>query len=278
MNILVTNDDGYRAEGLQTLVRIMKNFGEVTVVAPKYHQSAVSIGLTMGFQPIAVKELGTSDGVRWIYVDGTPASCVKYALDEVFRERKPDIALCGINHGSNAATASCYSATLGAAMEAAINGVPAIGLSLDNLSPCADFSACEELLPALIDKLLRVPFERGAFYNVNVPNLPAESIKGVRACTMGYGHWEKEFVPWNKEWFKEHKIDLSGHRLDPEAVVPEEGETLVMMAGAFVDDDDRASADHHCIKNGYITLTKHFFDNTDKKSIPALQAAFDQDF
>ncbi len=278
MKILVTNDDGYRAEGLHTLVEMMKGFGEITVIAPKYHQSSVAIGLTMGFQPMAVRELGTVDGVRWIYLDGTPASCVKFAIDEVFTDGKPDFVVSGINHGSNAATAACYSATLGAAMEAAINGIPAVGISLDNMSPAADFSACAELLPALIAKVMALPFERGAFYNVNVPDIPAASIKGVRVGTMGYGHWAKEFVPWTREWFAEKGIDLTGHKLDPSAVQAEEGETLYRMAGYFVDDDDRALADHHLISEGYITVTKHIFDNTDQKSIPALQSSFNEDF
>jgi 5'-nucleotidase len=118
MRILITNDDGYQAKGLKVLVEIMKQFGEVTVIAPKKHQSGMSMAVSIGFKQIAHKDLGEG----WHYVDATPASCVKYGLNTIFLNEFPDVVVSGINHGSNASTASCYSGTLGAAAEAALNG------------------------------------------------------------------------------------------------------------------------------------------------------------
>ena len=140
MRILITNDDGYQAKGIKVLAEIMKQFGEVTVIAPKSHQSGMSMAVSLGFKQIAHKDLGNG----WHYVDATPASCVKFGLNTMFLNDFPDVVVSGINHGSNASTASCYSGTLGAAAEGALNGIPAIGVSLDSLRPDADFSGVKE--------------------------------------------------------------------------------------------------------------------------------------
>ena len=119
MKILVSNDDGYNAKGIRTLVRLLRNYGEVTVVAPKKAQSGMSMAVTMGYAPIAVKHIGMEDGADWWYLDGTPASCVKFGIDNIFWPDKPDLVVSGINHGNNAATAALYSGTIGAAMAVA---------------------------------------------------------------------------------------------------------------------------------------------------------------
>lgn len=281
MKILVTNDDGYRAKGLKSLINVMKRFGDVTVIAPKKPQSAVALSVTMGYQPIAVKELGTIDGVRWLYVDGTPASCVKFAIDNVFTDGKPDIVVSGVNHGSNAATAACYSATLGSVEEAAINRIPGIGVSLDSFDPDADFSAVEALLPDIIVRLLdSLDTRYGTYYNVNFPNLPISRIKGVRVCHMGIGHWEKEFEDWNPDAIAARGVVLEDYGIDPEKVVREEGEALYYMAGHFVDDPLNVDgADHRLMKSGYVTLVTHNVDNTDYNDIDRLKrSGFDMDF
>ena len=131
MRILITNDDGYQAKGIKVLAEIMKQFGEVTVIAPKNHQSGMSMAVSLGFKQIAHKDLG--DG--WHYVDATPASCVKFGLNTMFLDNYPDVVVSGINHGSNASTASCYSGTLGAAMEGALNTIPRSTKGIDSLEP-----------------------------------------------------------------------------------------------------------------------------------------------
>ena len=133
MNILITNDDGYQAKGIKVLSEIMCQFGSVTVIAPKKHQSGMSMAVSLGLKQIAYKEMSAMeaamktwdtgkkachDGIRWSYLDATPASCVKFGLNTVFSGKFPDVVVSGINHGSNASTASCYSGTLGAAQEA----------------------------------------------------------------------------------------------------------------------------------------------------------------
>jgi 5'-nucleotidase len=244
----------------------MKKYGEVTVVAPKTHQSGTSMAVTLGFRPIAVRDFGDVDGVRWYYVDATPASCVKFAVDNIFTDGKPDLVVSGINHGTNTATAACYSGTLGAVEEASLSGIPAIGVSLDNLGADADFSVVEKLFPALLDRIMASGcFERGTFLNVNYPDLPEAEIKGVRLAHMGRGHWEKEFQEYDPDYIKRMGIDLTAYSIRWVDFVPEEGEELYFMVGTFVDDPDNVpGADHHLVKEGYVTVTVHNLDNTDR--------------
>ncbi len=281
LNILLTNDDGYQAGGIHSLADIMRQFGRVTAVAPKFHQSGMSMAVSMGGRAIAYKELPEENGVRWAYLDATPASCVKYGLDEIFWPGKPDVVVCGINHGSNAATAANYSGTLGAAEEAALNGIPGIGVSLDTMSPDADFTAVEEYFPGIFKKLMDCrPRRRGIFYNVNFPNIPASRIKGVRVGHQGLGHWEKEFKPWDTEFLTRRGIspEALGHTSCPKAG---EGERLYMMAGDFKDDSlpEDILADHHLLADGYISIVAHNIDTSDRDEIARLESSgFNKDF
>ena len=154
MEILITNDDGYQAKGIRTLIEIMRPFGRVTVIAPKKHQSGMSMAVSLGLKQIAYKELVRTENYMESYLDATPASCVKFGLNTCFLEKKPDVVVSGINHGSNAASASCYSGTLGAAFEGALNGIPSIGVSLDTLNPDADFSAVKKYFPEIFRMIM----------------------------------------------------------------------------------------------------------------------------
>lgn len=281
LNILLTNDDGYQAGGIKALAEIMCQFGRVTAVAPKYHQSGMSMAVSMGGKAIAYRKLPSVNGVEWSYLDATPASCVKYGLDEIFWPEKPDVVVCGINHGSNAATAANYSGTLGAAEEAALNGILGVGVSLDTLSLDADFSAVKEYFPGIFRNILaHRPSRKGIFYNVNFPDVPASEIKGIRVGHQGMGHWEKEFKPWDTELFVRKGVspEALGQTSFPKA---EEGEKLYMMVGNFIDDspEEDALADHHLLAEGYISITAHNIDSSDKEEIRRLGGlGFNVDF
>ncbi len=281
LNIFITNDDGYTAKGIHALVRMMRTFGRVTVIAPKHHQSGMSTAVSMGGKAMAYRKVSDSPAESWAYLDATPASCVKFAVDEVFKDGKPDVVVCGINHGSNAASAVNYSGTLGAAEEAAINGIPGIGVSLDTMHPDADFSAVEAIFPSIFMKLMEnLPDRKGTFYNINFPNIPLPEIKGVRVGHQGYGHWEKEFLPWDVDFFL--KRGFSPESLGQTSNPPkEEGEELYLMAGEFVDDspaEDRL-ADHHILEDGYVSIVAHNIDFSDGPEIERLRTiGLDQDF
>ncbi len=275
MRILLTNDDGYKAKGIQILAEIMKQFGEVTVIAPKHHQSGMSMAVSLGFKQIAHKNLGNG----WHYVDATPASCVKFGLNTLFLDNFPDVVVSGINHGSNAATASCYSGTLGAAAEAALNGIPAIGVSLDSLHPDADFSCVKEYFGDIFQKLMDdMPSRHGIYYNVNFPDIPSEKIKGIRTGVQGMGRWVREFKEWDVQHYAKYGLtpEMLGQSSNP---VLEEGEDLYMMVGDFEDDPRNAdNADHRLIAGGYISIVAHNIDCTDYEETKRMAPKIDRIF
>ena len=271
MRILITNDDGYQAKGIHVLCNIMKQFGDVTVIAPKKHQSGMSMAVSIGLKQIAHKDLG--DG--WHYVDATPASCVKFGLNTIFLDNFPDVVVSGINHGSNASTASCYSGTLGAAEEAALNGIPAIGVSLDSLHADADFRGVEKYFGDIFKTIMEhLPKKHGVFYNVNFPDIPADKIKGIRTGYQGLGRWIREFKEWDKKHYEAYGLtpEMLGQDSNP---VLEEGEDLYMMVGDFLDDPRNTDdADHRIIADGYISIVAHNVDNTDYTEQERLKGIF----
>ena len=269
MRILITNDDGYNAKGIKVLAGIMKQFGEVTVIAPKTHQSGMSMAVSLGFKQISHKDLG--DG--WHYVDATPASCVKFGLNTMFMDNYPDVVVSGINHGSNASNASCYSGTLGAAAEAALNGIPAIGVSLDTLHPDADFSGVEKYFGDIFRQLMEnLPERYGVYYNVNFPDIPSDQIKGVRVGHQGLGRWVREFKEWDVKHYAKYGLtpEMLGQSSNP---VLEEGEDLYMMVGDFEDDPrNTPEADHRIVAEGYISIAAHNVDCSDHQEIDRLKS------
>lgn len=293
MHILITNDDGYQAKGIQVLTDIMRQFGKVTVIAPKKHQSGMSMAVSLGFKQIAHKCFGAENPnpfpydkekegcpVEWHYVDATPASCVKFGLNTMFLDKLPDVVVSGINHGSNAATASCYSGTLGAAEEAALNGIPAIGVSLDTLHPDADFSAVSKYFGEIFSRLMKNwPQKYGVYYNVNFPNVPVGDIKGIRVGNQGMGRWIREFKPWDTQHYAKYGLtpEMLGQNSAPQV---EEGEELYMMVGEFLDDPrNTEKADHRLMQQGYISVVAHNVDCTDYNDMERLKAeGMDTDF
>ncbi len=180
MRILITNDDGYRAEGIRTLAEAARALGDVQVVAPDREQSATSHSLTLN-NPLRVSARGA--GVQ--AVDGTPTDCVILALGMLL-EHRPDVVLSGINHGPNLGDDVLYSGTVAAAMEATILGVPAVAISL------ATYDEPERRIPAwgpvvgrLLERLLRAEIAPETVLNVNLPPIDPAEVKGVRVTTLG---------------------------------------------------------------------------------------------
>ena len=270
MKILLANDDGYKARGLHVLAKIMSGFGDVTVVSPKFHQSAMSAAVSLGVKQLAYKDLPEEGPGKWTYLDATPASCVKFGLEFKYENRNPDLVVTGINHGTNASTAANYSATLGAAEEAAINGIKAIGVSLCDFRSDADFSAIEAMLPGIIAKLLDNWPENspGLVYNINFPAIPLEQIKGVKIARQGLGHWIKEFETWDESSLGDLQDSFLWQHY---RVNLEDGEKAVFMRGTFVNDDPAPdSADHLLLENGWVTIAPFNIFLTDMKEYTRL--------
>lgn len=174
MRILISNDDGIRAAGLRVLTEVAARFGTVYVSAPADQCSAMSQRLTI-FSPIRVTEQPYPGAEKAWSVEGTPADCVKLAVRHLM-DGKPDLVLSGINNGFNSGFDIPYSGTVGAAMEALMNGIPAIAVSTDNEKGLETVRA---VLPGILRKLIGTDPGEGCIYNVNVPVLPPEELKGL---------------------------------------------------------------------------------------------------
>ena len=271
MKILIANDDGYMAGGLRALVDVMSTFGDVTVVAPKFHQSAMSMAVSLGRKKLVYKALPEMGPGSWYYLDATPASCVKFGLEYFYEHRNPDLVITGVNHGSNASSAANYSATMGAAEEGAMNGVKSIGVSLCNFSENADFTVVRKYLGRIVRFLLDnwPEGKYGLFYNINFPDVPEP--KGIRITRQGRGHWEKEFQEWDNAALDAYKS--TGFGLASSDSVVEPGEKAYMMVGNFIDDEPgNLSADHVANQEGWITITPCNLDSTDYEDYNRLKA------
>lgn len=188
--ILITNDDGFMAKGIKALVESVQDLGEVIVVAPDGPRSGMSSAIT-SLQPVRVYLEKEEKDLKIYSSTGTPVDCVKLGINEL-TERKPDIVLSGVNHGSNAAVAVLYSGTMGAALEGAVFKIPSIGFSILDHSHNADFSYAKEYIRLITKQVLEEGLPAGTCLNVNIPK--GNSLKGIRVCKQTPGKWIKEFL------------------------------------------------------------------------------------
>ena len=188
--LLLTNDDGIQALGLTELIDGVRSLGEVVVVAPDVPRSGMSSAITHS-NPIRATLLKKEEGLTVYSCTGTPVDCVKLGLNELL-DRKPDLLLSGINHGSNSAVCIFYSGTVGAVFEGCIAGIPSIGVSLTDYSLRADFSQAVKFGRQVAEKALADGLPEGICLNLNVPNIP--EVKGLKVCTQTKGLWVKEYM------------------------------------------------------------------------------------
>ena len=191
--LLLTNDDGVQASGLNSLIDSLRSIGEIVVVAPNLPQSGMSGAITV-VNPIRASLIKEEENLKIYHCTGTPVDCVKLALNKLLG-RKPDMLLSGINHGSNAAVCIFYSGTIGAVFEGCINGIPSLGISLTDHSPKADFSQAVKFGKIAAEKILKENIPEGICFNLNVPNI--SGVKGLKICSQTKGYWTKEFVEMN---------------------------------------------------------------------------------
>ena len=192
MRILITNDDGINAPGLAVLEEIATELagpsGEVWTVAPAFEQSGVGHRISYT-QPMMVSQMAE----RRFATQGSPADCVLAAVHDIMPER-PDLVLSGVNRGNNAAENALYSGTLGGAMEAALQGLPAVALSQyygpENRDLDDQFESARghglDTLRRLLDKGVWTKDDYGIFYNINFPPVPSDAVKGTRAAPQGF--------------------------------------------------------------------------------------------
>lgn len=236
--ILVTNDDGISAKGIDALVQSVKKFGEVVVVAPDSAQSGMGHAITIS-KPLRISKSSIFPDIEAYSTTGTPVDCVKLGIYEILK-RKPDLIVSGINHGANFSTNVLYSGTMSAAVEGAMENIPSIGFSLCDFAHDADFSGAQKIVEQVVEMALRNDFPSNICLNVNIPKLPAEELKGIQFCKQAAAFWDDRF----------------DKRTDPF------GGTYYWMTGQFKEIEVEVDTDLHYIKEGYATIVPTQFDMT----------------
>jgi 5'-nucleotidase len=206
--LLISNDDSIYAKGIKELVEIAKEFGRVVVVAPDKPQSAKSHSITLDIPMTYKKSNIFGDDIEAYAVSGSPADCVKLALNYLLKQ-KPDLVLSGINHGANTSVNLIYSGTVAAAIEGAMHDIKAIALSLTTHNPDADFSAAKIFAKKIINETLNSNI-KNICLNVNIPNIKYEEINGINICRQTRGAWFEEFDKIEKPGSKENYFWLTG--------------------------------------------------------------------
>ncbi len=202
--ILITNDDGYRAKGLQAVIEAMQPFGHLVIVAPSQPHSGQSHAITVNV-PLRMEKIDEQEGYEFYVVSGTPVDCVKIANSQLFRDEKPSLLVAGINHGANSSSSVVYSGTMAAAIEGCLYEIPSIGFSLLDFSKDADFTATIPYIRMIAQNVLKNGMAPEICLNVNIPKVSIEEIRGVRICRQNKGVWreefDKRFDPNNREYY-----------------------------------------------------------------------------
>lgn len=250
--ILISNDDSISAPGLHRLVDYVKDFGDVIVVAPEEPHSGMSSAFTVS-EALRINQREDYNGARMFTVNGTPVDCVKLGLYAV-TPRKPDLMLAGINHGSNSGNSIIYSGTMGAVLEACMEGIPAVGFSLLHHSIAADFSLSATFVTEIVRKVLAEGLPQGVCLNVNIPSKVVPV--GVRACRAARGHWSDGYSRY----------------LDPH------GNPFYMLKGRFINEDiDATDTDEYWLERKYISVVPVSPEMTETAAIKDMSRIFDVD-
>jgi 5'-nucleotidase len=236
--ILITNDDGVTAPGIQSLVEAVKHLGKIVVVAPDRPQSGMGHAITIG-QPLRLHKIHSIDNIETWSCTGTPVDCVKLAVDKVLH-RKPDLCLSGINHGANHSINVIYSGTMSAAVEAAIESIPSAGFSLLDYRIDADFTGARKYVSIIAEKMLATKMEKHTVLNVNIPAVAPELLKGFKICKQAYAKYEEDFIERN----------------DPH------GRHYYWLTGEFVNFDKGKDTDVWALANNFVSVVPVQFDLT----------------
>ncbi len=250
MIILISNDDGIHSPGLHALVRAVADLGQVWVVAPDREQSAVGHSITIS-EPIRLTDTSVGGSFRSFAISGSPADCVKLALSELL-PKTPALIISGINRGENTGISIIYSGTVSAATEGAINGIPAMAVSLDSFSH-EDFGPSAAVARRAAQRVLADGLPAGTLLNINVPALPDERILGVKVIKQGKGRFKESFLKRN----------------DPR------GRVYYWMDGQKLPLNE-TETDGTALNEGYVTVTPIHFDLTHHAALPLLESWAEQ--
>ncbi len=235
MYILISNDDGYLAEGLTALANALRQHAEIAVVAPDRNRSAASNSLTLD---MPLRAYPSDNG--FIKVDGTPTDCVHLAITGLL-DKEPDMVFAGINHGGNLGDDVLYSGTVAAATEGRFLGLPAIAISLaGNSQLVSHFETAAQVATTLLKQVIEKPLPKDTILNVNVPDIPLEKLKGYQATRLG----------------QRHKSEPVIKSQDPR------GRALYWVGPPGAEQDAGPGTDFYAISNGYVSVTPLQLDLT----------------
>ena len=247
--ILITNDDGITAPGIRTLISVMNEIGDVVVVAPDSPQSGMGHAITLD-STIYCDAVTIDEGMQLEYrCSGTPADCVKMAISEILNKR-PDLCVSGINHGANSSINVIYSGTMSAAIEAGIEGIPAIGFSLLDYSWNANFDGLRSYIKKIALRVLEHGLPDGIVLNVNFPKLVNHDFNGIKISRQARANWVEEF----------------DKRVNPQ------GKEYYWLTGKFVDLDGGEDTDVWALANKYVSVVPVQFDMTAHQYIKKLNS------
>lgn len=241
-NILVSNDDGIEAPGLQRLVERLREFANVYVAAPYRQQSAVGHSITI-FYPLRTYEHFVNGELFGVAVEGTPADAVKIGVLYFYKDIRFDMVVSGINHGANTAINIIYSGTVSAATEGTILGIPSIAISLTTFTK-VDFVSAAKTASKLVKSIWEdesFKLHPGTLLNVNIPNVAESEIKGVKITKQGKSYWDDTFEV----------------RADPN------GRDYYWLTGKMMVLDESTDFDITAVKENYISVTPLHYDLTD---------------
>jgi 5'-nucleotidase len=237
--ILVTNDDGITAKGIRSLVEAVQRFGDVLVVAPDKPQSGMGHAISV-HDPLRLKKSTVFQDIEAYACSGTPVDCVKLAIYEILKDRKPDLLVSGVNHGDNSSTNVLYSGTMSAAVEGALENIPAVGFSLQDFAADADFSASQFVIQKVVEKCLSNEFPHHVCLNVNIPKVSESELKGIKICRQARAFWRDSF---------DKRMDQFGN-------------PYYWLTGEFENFDGGEDTDVHALNNGYASIVPTQFDMT----------------
>ena len=244
--LLLSNDDGVTARGLNYLIETLAPLADLFVMAPDSPRSGAGCSLT-SVNPVSYRVVRDEPGLTICSCSGTPVDCVKLALDQVM-DRRPDLVIGGINHGSNASVNAHYSGTMGVVYEGAMKGYPAVAFSLCDHRHDADFTPLRPYLVDIMFKAIAIGLPRFTCLNVNFPL--AASFKGIRVCRQARGRWVNE-------WEKRQR--------------PPHGKDYFWLTGNFVGEDMQEDTDRWALKEGYVAVTPISIDMTASAAMEELK-------
>lgn len=244
--ILISNDDGYKAKGINSLTDMLKDMGDIIVCAPESGRSGFACAFS-ATTALRIRQHRNEQGLQVWSCNGTPVDCVKMALARIC-PRRPDIVIGGINHGDNASVNTHYSGTMGVTLEGCMKYIPSVAFSLCDFSEDANFSPCRNIIRGIVAKVIAEGLPKGVCLNVNFPL--ADVFRGVRICRMAYGTWGKETVECHHP----------------------RGYDYYWMVGEYTNDEPQAEdTDHWAISNGYVAITPTKIDVTSYEMIEQMK-------